>query len=221
MTVVNRATLAGVFGGEFANVFDAVMGEQIGASAKTIRGLGKRTIDLREAILETFEQCEKPVTVRQMFYQLTVRGAIPKTEAGGYRPVQRQLVLMRREGLIPYDWIADNTRWMRKPTTYRGLHDFFARSARYYRQDLWIDSDVYVEVWCEKDALAGVIAPITSEYDVPLIVRAGSLPNHSFTRPPRISAMRIGPRTSTTLATSTRAGGRPAAISSPALNPLT
>jgi hypothetical protein len=39
--------------------------------------------------------------------------------------------------------------------------------------DLWARSDVYVEVWCEKDALAGVLMPVTREYDVPLMVARG------------------------------------------------
>jgi hypothetical protein len=42
-----------------------------------------------------------------------------------------------------------------------------------YRKALWRDSGVYVEVWCEKDALAGVIYPITSLYDAPLMVTRG------------------------------------------------
>jgi hypothetical protein len=44
---------------------------------------------------------------------------------------------------------------------------------RNYRQDLWVRSDVYVEVWCEKDALARVLMPVTREYDVPLMVARG------------------------------------------------
>ena len=35
------------------------------------------------------------------------------------------------------------------------------------------DADTYVEIWCEKDALAGVILPITRKYDVPLMVSRG------------------------------------------------
>jgi hypothetical protein len=116
---------------------------------------------------------DKPVTVRQTFYQLTVAGAVPKTEAQGYRPVQRQLVEMRRDGLIPYNWIADNTRWMRKPTSFANLSDFFERSAHFFRQDLWIDADAYLEIWIEKDALAGTVDPVTEEYDVPLMVARG------------------------------------------------
>jgi len=93
--------------------------------------------------------------------------------------VQRQLVLMRRERLIPYEWIADNTRWMRKPATYKSLGDFFIYAAEYYRQDLWHRSDSYIEVWLEKDTLAGVVYPITNEFDVPLMVCRG-YPSESF-----------------------------------------
>jgi hypothetical protein len=147
--------------------------QQICASTNlSRRWLSKATQALREAILETFEDTGKPVTVRQMFYLLTVRGAVEKEESG-YRKAQRQLLALRRAGLVPYNWIADNTRWMRKPTTYAGLGDFFDRAAAYYRQDLWVRSDVYVEVWCEKDALAGVLMPVTREYDVPLMVARG------------------------------------------------
>lgn len=146
--------------------------KQICGSTKKTRGLSKGTYALRDAILAAFDETDKPVTVRQMFYMLTVRGEVEKEESG-YRKAQRQLLALRREGAIPYGWIADNTRWMRKPTTYDGLENFFDRSARYYRQDLWIRSETYVEVWCEKDALAGVLTPITSEYDVPLMVARG------------------------------------------------
>src|SRR5688572_17110121 len=43
----------------------------------------------------------RPMTVRQVFYQATVRGAVEKTEAG-YSKVQRALAQMRKEGAMPY-----------------------------------------------------------------------------------------------------------------------
>ena len=147
--------------------------KQIRPSTKKTRGLAAKTVALREAILAAFEDTDKPVTVRQMFYMLTVRGAVPKTETEGYRPVQRQLVEMRRAGLIPYRWLADNTRWMRKPTTYADLNDFLAFAADQYRQSVWARADTYVEIWIEKDALAGVVLPVTAQYDVPLMVARG------------------------------------------------
>jgi hypothetical protein len=114
----------------------------------------------------------KPMTVRQVFYQATVRGIVEKSEVG-YTRVQTDLVLMRRAGDLPYDWLADNTRWQRKPKTYSSIEHALESTAKFYRKDLWANADEYVEVWLEKDALAGVIYPITSMYDVPLMVARG------------------------------------------------
>ena len=114
----------------------------------------------------------KPMTVRQVFYQASVRGLVEKSEAG-YSKVQTTLTLMRREGELPYDWLVDNTRWQRKPRTFSSVEEALNDTARLYRKALWDDVDAYVEVWLEKDALAGVLLPITSQFDVPLMVARG------------------------------------------------
>jgi len=62
---------------------------------------------------------------------------------------------------------------MRKPKSYDSVQDAIDATARLYRKSLWTDADAYVEIWCEKDALAGVIYPVTSKYDVPLMVTRG------------------------------------------------
>src|SRR5207244_1489510 len=114
----------------------------------------------------------RPMTVRQVFYQATVRGIVEKSEAG-YTKVQTDLVLMRRAGLMPYGWLADNTRWQRKPDTFNSPEEALAETARFYRKALWADAGAYVEVWLEKDALSGVVYPVTELYDVPLMVARG------------------------------------------------
>jgi len=114
----------------------------------------------------------RPMTVRQVFYQATVRGIVEKTEAG-YAKVQTDLVVMRKAGDLPYGWLADNTRWQRRPRTYDGIEDALEETARLYRKSLWNDADSYVEIWLEKDALSGAIYPVTALYDVPLMVARG------------------------------------------------
>jgi hypothetical protein len=47
------------------------------------------------------------------------------------------------------------------------------RTAESYRRAIWDDQPAYVEVWCEKEALAGVIIEETAPYDVPLMVTRG------------------------------------------------
>jgi hypothetical protein len=108
-----------------------------------------------------------------MFYALTVRGLIAKTEAEYNQTVVRLLTDMRWAGDIDWDDISDNTRWMRKSHSYRSVADAVVQTARFYRRNLWADNNVYVEIWCEKDALAGVLFEVTDVYDVPLMVTKG------------------------------------------------
>ncbi len=133
---------------------------------------------IRDTIFELVAEYQ-PMTVRQVFYQLVSRGLIEKTEAQYKQTVCRLLVLMRRDGTLPYGWIADNTRWMRKPTTYGSLGVMLDNCQRTYRRALWNDQDAYVEVWLEKEALAGVLIDVTAEWDVPLMVTRG-YPSVSF-----------------------------------------
>jgi hypothetical protein len=114
----------------------------------------------------------RPMTVRQCFYQATVRHIVEKTEQG-YDKVQIALANMRRARTMPYDWIVDFTRWQRKPRTFRDVIHALQETSRHYRKDLWAAAESYVEVWLEKDALSGVILPVTSKYDVPLMVARG------------------------------------------------
>jgi hypothetical protein len=91
----------------------------------------------------------RPMTVRQVFYQASVRGIVDKSDAG-YDKVQDDLAKMRRCGALPYDWLTDNTRWQRKPRTFRSVEQALNDTASFYRKALWTNADAYVEIWLEK-----------------------------------------------------------------------
>jgi hypothetical protein len=114
-----------------------------------------------------------PQTVRQVYYALTVKGAITKTENEYQRTVIRLLTDMREAEEIPFEHIADNTRWQRKPSSFTGIEACLNSCATNYRRDLWASMPVYVEIWVEKDALAGVLLEETKIFDVPLMVAKG------------------------------------------------
>src|SRR5262245_2108913 len=140
-------------------------------SIKRTRSTQAEVAARREALLDIIA-AGRPMTVRQVFYQATVRGLVEKAESG-YGKVKTDLIIMRRAGELPYDWLADNTRWQRKPRTFNGVEEALKATAAFYRKSLWTDADAYVEIWLEKDALAGVVYPVTSMYDVPLMVARG------------------------------------------------
>ena len=134
----------------------------------------KAEMQERAAFYIDYAKAHGPMTVRGLYYQAEVAGlpGIGKDE-NGYNKVQAHVLKLRREGKLPYDTIADATRYMRRPRTYDGWEAALKQTARFYRKSLWAESPVEVEIWVEKSALAGVIQPVTSEYDVPLMPTGG------------------------------------------------
>jgi hypothetical protein len=128
----------------------------------------------RASFLIAYAHKHAPVSVRGLYYRAEVEKVpgIDKTDAG-YDKVQSQVLKLRRQGRLDYDHISDATRWMRKPRSFNSIKSALQDTARTYRKQLWTGNNAYVEVWLEKDALAGVIYPITGLYDVPLMVTRG------------------------------------------------
>lgn len=145
--------------------------------ARAIKKRGRRTKaeiqELRDALLEIVEE-NQPVTVRGVFYLATSASLVPKDDAKGYRPVQRELLKMRREGIIPWGYITDGSRAVYGLRRYRSLDSYARQVARNYRRDYWGESPEYVEMWLEKEALRGVISPIViDEFGLDLYVTKG------------------------------------------------
>lgn len=56
---------------------------------------------------------ELPTSVRFIFYELEQAGVVSKEKTGARRPDQNvtdAVMALREAGLIPWDWIVDNTR---------------------------------------------------------------------------------------------------------------
>src|SRR5262249_3462995 len=115
-----------------------------------------------------------PQTVRQVFYQLVVRGVIEKTEAEYKATVIRLLTEMRLSDDIPFAWITDESRRTRQTRTFDNVTDALNSTAKFYRRSALRESDVYIEILSEKEALSGVIWGVASEYDVPVVVSKGT-----------------------------------------------
>jgi hypothetical protein len=133
--------------------------------------------EIQDAICKALAE-ESPMTVRQVFYALVSSGMIEKTELQ-YRAVVSVLGQMRREGQIKFEMIADNTREPMVGLFFADLPDGLTFLRREYRRNRWDNQREYVEIWLEKDALSGVIYPITSKLNVPLMVTRG-YPSLSF-----------------------------------------
>ena len=132
---------------------------------------------IKDAIYN-FAQEMRPVSVRQIFYNLTTQNIVDKTK-NGYEQVVSISGKMREDGELPFSWVADATRWMRKPDTHDTLMDALEITKETYRKNLWANQSVNVEIWIEKEALSGVVYPITARWDVPLMPTKG-YPSKTF-----------------------------------------
>jgi len=118
---------------------------------------------------------EKPLTVRRGLYRCATHGLVEGTGDKSYNKVQRLILLLRRKGFVPYSWISDSTRSRTKPSSWSGLQDFAETAREAYRKDLWASQDWHIEIFTEKDAMSGVLAPITRKFDVHLNVIRGQV----------------------------------------------
>ncbi|MCC9600773.1 hypothetical protein LOC67_09370 [Stieleria sp. JC731] len=110
----------------------------------------------------------QPITLRGLFYRVVSTGFFPSTDRQYYSKLQRLLSTLRDAGWIPYEWIVDNLRATIKPSSWSGLEDFTDTVRGAYRKDFWASLPQYVHIFIEKDAMTGVVAPVTEELDVPL-----------------------------------------------------
>ena len=114
----------------------------------------------------------KPDTVRGNMYMVVSNEPwlLPDTSDKSYDRVQTLLNRLRENGTIPMRpaWIVDNIRQTIKPSSWSGLNDFAETAVNAYRLDFWASLSEYIEVIVEKDTVAGKVAAVTREFDVPL-----------------------------------------------------
>lgn len=112
------------------------------------------------------------LTLRQLYYQLVSRNVIPNIERS-YKNLSALISDARLAGLIDWSAIEDRIRVPRLPPEWENLGELVEAALRSYRLPRWADQETYVELWVEKDALAGVLAPLAHEFHVPLMVNRG------------------------------------------------
>ncbi|CAI7979449.1 conserved hypothetical protein [Frankia sp. Hr75.2] len=136
-------------------------------------------LDALDAAIVQVVTEDAPLTLRGVYYRVLSLGAVEKSE-NDYRAIGRELLKLRRTGVIPYTSITDGTRWIMKPTSWDSLGEMLDDAAASYRRALWHDQPAHVEVYAEKDAIAGILHDVTARWDVPLGVLRGYA-SESFT----------------------------------------
>src|ERR1035441_9356100 len=136
----------------------------------------RRTNDQMKNILDWSKyilgQDEGQITVRHLYYRLVGSGVIQKTEAD-YKRLVQNLSKWRRSEEIPWGAFADSTRFHIKSDTFDSLDDALRITAEAYRRNMWSSQKVYLEIWCEKDAMAAILSKAAEPFGVPIFVARG------------------------------------------------
>jgi len=129
------------------------------------RGKTQAVIALIDTCAEILEQIQ-PASVRAVCYQLFVRELIESMAKACTNRISRHLVYAREEGIIPWEWIVDETREAERVSAWKNPAAFVRTVKRSYRRDHWAYQPMLVEVISEKSTVKGTLAPMLDEYGV-------------------------------------------------------
>lgn len=136
------------------------------------RAASMALIDQCNLIINDYLQQDLRLTLRQLYYQLVTRNVIPNVERS-YRNLGSLVTDARLAGLMDWAAIEDRVRVPREPPEWESIQDLVSAAVRAFRLPRWEGQDYYVELWVEKDALAGVLEPLAREHHVTLMVNRG------------------------------------------------
>ena len=148
--------------------------EHFGTCSKKVRGRGKaqKSLDLIQAMYAKAEAAW-PITGRGIGYKLFVADLIASMSRNDMQKVYRLLKEAREQGLIPWEWIVDETRSLERVSTWDNPDQYARAVANSYGRDFWNQQPHRVEVWSEKGTVRGVLAPVLDHYAVGFRVMHG------------------------------------------------
>lgn len=132
---------------------------------KSFHGTSLTLIDQANAIINEYAAQGFSLTLRQLYYQMVARGLIPNN-VRSYKRLGSIVTNARLAGLIDWYAIVDRTRELKGNSHWGTPVEIMKSAVESYRIDKWASQPYRVEVWIEKDALAGIIAGICSEMDI-------------------------------------------------------
>lgn len=139
---------------------------------KSLRPATLEIVEQANTIIEAYAANGYSLTLRQLFYQFVSRDLLPNTQKS-YSRLGGIVNDARLAGLIDWDAIEDRTRNLVKLPTWKDPSEMVEMAAKSYRTDKWSSQDYRIEVWIEKEALAGVFERVCRELEVPFFACRG------------------------------------------------
>ena len=146
--------------------------EQIETRSKKVRGMAQKSLDLIEAMYAAAEAAQ-PITGRGIGYKLFTRGLIASMARPEMQRVYRLLKEAREQGVIPWEWIVDETRALERCSVWDDPAEYAARCSRSYRRDFWNQQPSASRCGARKAPCAACSRPVLDEYAVGFRVMHG------------------------------------------------
>jgi len=140
--------------------------------SKQFRAAALERIQLCNEIIEQYLGMGLRLTLRQLYYQLVTKNVIANKEQE-YKGLGKLLSDARLAGLVDWNAIEDRVRRPDVPQEFRDLRHLVDVALNAYKLPRWRGQDNYCELWVEKDALSGVLAPLGDEFHVTIMVNRG------------------------------------------------
>ena len=150
-----------------------------GTPQKTVKRTNRPNQETRKlwegiiAIVNEPDFARSVLTTRQIYYQCVVRGFIDQNSQAQYDRVQRAVLQMRRQDAIPWAKIRDGHRERITWRTYNELSAALEDTAQLYRRNVMRSQPIHLELWIEKDSLAGWLRPLAMRYGIPYAALRG------------------------------------------------
>ena len=129
-------------------------------------------IDSCEEIIEQYQAKGLRLTLRQLYYQLVSGNIVENTERV-YKKIGNLVSRARLAGLLDWDAIEDRIRLPRKQSQWYSPKSIMQSAISSYRLDRWEGQPEHVELWVEKDAIAGILTPVADRHHVTMMVNPG------------------------------------------------
>ena len=124
-----------------------------------------RTLIQADEICQAYRDQGFDLTLRQLYYQFVARGLIPNNQKS-YKRLGDIVNRGRLAGYLDWDYIVDRTRNLRKLPHWTTPGGVIESAAAGYNRDKWAHGTTRVEVWVEKEALAGIVERAANGDDV-------------------------------------------------------
>lgn len=136
------------------------------------RGKSAESLQLIEAAHRILSEIQ-PASVRAVCYKIFIERLIPNMSKASTDKVGKLLVYAREHGLIPWEWIVDETRETERVKAWSNPDTIIRAAVTQYRKDYWAMQPRRVEVWSEKGTVRGTLAPVLRKYGVTFRVMHG------------------------------------------------